>query len=204
MSDACSTAPLLGEDAPAKPSLLGTEALSARQALLDDRIRTLSLVICASAVLAAAVFYLQNILVRFVLALALRYLLTPLIGAIQYCRVPRGLAILLAFGTAVGGLVALGVLVTRSVVAFSTHAAVYHERIDQLLGTAVNATITIQQAVGSGPVDFSDKQALLSIASNVNVTDLILHTLRSFAHLTEVLTPTLTLAPVPALALALA
>ena len=28
-------------------------------------------------------------------------------------------------------------------------------------------------------------QALLSIASNVNVTDLILHTLRSFAHLTE-------------------
>jgi hypothetical protein len=47
MSDA-STAPLLGEDAPAKPSLLGTEALSARQALLDDRIRTLSLVICAS------------------------------------------------------------------------------------------------------------------------------------------------------------
>ena len=39
------------------------------------------------------------------LALALRYLLTPLIGAIQYCRVPRGLAILLAFGAAVGGLV---------------------------------------------------------------------------------------------------
>ena len=222
MSDANSTAPLLGEDAPAKPSLLGTEALSARQALLDDRIRTLSLVICASAVLAAAVFYLQNILVRFVLALALRYLLTPLIGVIQYCRVPRGLAILLAFGTAVGGLVALGVLVTRSVVAFSTHAAVYHERIDQLLGTAVNATLTIQQAVGSGPIDFSDKQALLTltltltlalalalalalrmdfcrglvrtstscqallnIASNVNVTEIILHTLRSFAHLTE-------------------
>ena len=58
-----------------------------------------------TAVLAAAVFYLQNILVRFVLALALRYLLTPLIGAIQYCRVPRGLAILLSFGAAVGGLV---------------------------------------------------------------------------------------------------
>ena len=54
MSDANSTAPLLGEDAPAKPSLLGTEALSARQALLDDRIRTLSLVICASAVLVRA------------------------------------------------------------------------------------------------------------------------------------------------------
>ena len=56
----------------AKPSLLGTEALSSRQAHLDDRIRTLSLVICASAVLAAAVYYLQNILVRFVLALALQ------------------------------------------------------------------------------------------------------------------------------------
>ena len=48
-------------------------------------------VICASAVLAAAVFYLQNILVRFVLALALRFLLTPLIDAIhRHCRVPRG------------------------------------------------------------------------------------------------------------------
>ena len=74
MSDACSNTPLLGEDAPAKPSLLGTEALSSRQAHLDDRIRTLSLVICASAVLAAAVYYLQNILVRFVLALALQVL----------------------------------------------------------------------------------------------------------------------------------
>ena len=72
MSDACSNTPLLGEDAPAKPSLLGTEALSSRQAHLDDRIRTLSLVICASAVLAAAVYYLQDILVRFVLALALQ------------------------------------------------------------------------------------------------------------------------------------
>ena len=200
MSDACSTAPLLGEDAPpAKPSLLGTEALSSRQAHLDDRIRTLSLVICASAVLAAAVYYLQNILVRFVLALALQYLLTPLISAIQCCRAPRGLAILLAFGATAGGLVAVGVLVTRSVVAFSTHADVYHERIGQLLGTAVNATLTIQQAaVGGTPIDLSDKQALLSIASNVDVSDLILHTLRSFAHLTEVLTLTLASAPAPA------
>ena len=196
MSDACSNTPLLGEDAPAKPSLLGTEALSSRQAHLDDRIRTLSLVICASAVLAAAVYYLQNILVRFVLALALQYLLTPLISAIQCCRVPRGLAILLAFGATAGGLVAVGVLVTRSVVAFSAHADVYHERIGQLLGTAVNATLTIQQAaVGGTPFDLSDKQALLSIASNVDVSDLILHTLRSFAHLTEVLTLTLASAP---------
>ena len=91
---------------------------------------------------------------------------------------------------------AVGVLVTRSVVAFSAHADVYHERIGQLLGTAVNATLTIQQAaVGGTPFDLSDKQALLSIASNVDVSDLILHTLRSFAHLTEVLTLTLASAP---------
>jgi hypothetical protein len=132
MSDVNSNAPLLGEDgAPAKPSLLGTEALSAQQARLDERIRTLSLVICATAVVAAAIFYLQDILVRLVLALALKYLLSPLIDVINVevtirglrCRIPRGLAIILAMCVAVGGLVIIGVLVTRSVVSFSAQPA---------------------------------------------------------------------------------
>ena len=45
---------------------------------LDERIRTLCLVIMALAVLAGAAYYLKNILIPFVLALALAYLLTPI------------------------------------------------------------------------------------------------------------------------------
>ena len=57
----------------ARPALLGTDALSRDQQRLDERIRTLCLVVMALAVCAAALYYLQTILVRFVLALALKY-----------------------------------------------------------------------------------------------------------------------------------
>ena len=64
------------------PSMLhveGSADLSSREQAIDERIRTLCLVILALAVLAAGAYTLKSILVPFVLALALKYLLTPLI-----------------------------------------------------------------------------------------------------------------------------
>ena len=149
----------------ARPALLGTDALSRDQQRLDERIRTLCLVVMALAVCAAALHYLEQILVRFVLALALKYLLTPLIDlvrAIRFepqdqadvcsgtcaetrwgrqlsvdmpllpnascraascrCKLPRGLAILVALALAIGGLAVLGIVVARSIGEFATHS----------------------------------------------------------------------------------
>ena len=198
-ADATSNAPLLGDDdAPARPSLLGTQALSTQQGRLDERIRTLSLVICAIGVLSAAVYYLQNILVRFVLALALRYLLTPLIDLINVelrfcgrcrCRLPRWLCILLALSIVAGGLLGVGIVVARSVASFSDHAAMYKQRVEDVLGSAMEATSKFQALIPSVTTGLSlqdmDKARLLQLAKSADVSGIILNFLGTFAHLTE-------------------
>mmetsp|Transcript_42076 Transcript_42076/g.116262 ORF Transcript_42076/g.116262 Transcript_42076/m.116262 type:complete len:180 (+) Transcript_42076:366-905(+) len=99
----------------------------------------------------------QVILVRFVLALALKYLLTPLIDLLSYsvpllpseccggCRLklPRALAILVALALAVSCLGVLGVVVGRSIGEFATHADSYRARLEELLGRALNATSSL-------------------------------------------------------------
>ena len=197
-TDATSNAPLLGDDdAPAKPSLLGTQALSTQQGRLDERIRTLSLVICALGVLSAAVYYLQNILVRFVLALALRYLLTPLIDLINFevhcfscrCRLPRWLCILLALSIVAGGLLGIGIVVARSVASFTDHAAMYKQRVEDVLGSAMEATSRFQALIPSATSGLAlqdmDKARLLQLAKSADVSGIILNFLGTFAHLTE-------------------
>ena len=197
-TDATSNAPLLGDDdAPAKPSLLGTQALSTQQGRLDERIRTLSLVICALGVLSAAVYYLQDILVRFVLALALRYLLTPLIDLINFevrcfscrCRLPRWLCILLALSIVAGGLLGIGIVVARSVASFSDHAAMYKQRVEDVFGSALEATSRFQAMVPSATTGFAlqdmDKARLVQLAKSADVSGIILNFLGTFAHLTE-------------------
>ena len=64
-------------------TLLPTGRLSTSEQFMDERIRTLCLVICATAVVASAAYFLQNILIPFVLALALKYLLTPTIDLLS-------------------------------------------------------------------------------------------------------------------------
>ena len=102
---------------------------------------------CALAVCAAALFYLQPVLVRFVLALALKYLLTPLIQFLSQpidwqvrsmwlphqlrvpFKMPHALAILIALILAAGSMGLLGVVVGRSIVAFAVSGDSYRERV---------------------------------------------------------------------------
>ena len=117
--------------------LLSRQPLSTVEKLLDDRIRTLALCICASAVVCAAIYYLRPILVPFFLAVALKYLLSPLIDLLSCtaCRfsLPRGVAILLALLLSTSVLSFLALLVIRSVTTFSANASVYDERIDTII-----------------------------------------------------------------------
>ena len=62
-------------------SLLGP--LSSSQVPIEERIRTLSLAVCALGVVGAALLYLRAVLVPLVLAIALSYLLTPVVDLLS-------------------------------------------------------------------------------------------------------------------------
>ena len=114
--------------------------LSNSEQLFDERIRTGSLVIIALAVVYGAMYWLQDILIPFVLSLALKYLLTPLIDVLSCahmrscrCRCPRGVAVLLSFVMVVICLLILGIVLGRSLTSFTNKSEQYRERVEQLL-----------------------------------------------------------------------
>ena len=105
----------------------------------DERIRTLCFVMMAGAVLYYLVLTLRDVLVPFFLALAIKYVLTPLINVLScrhrahestgQWRLHRGFAIFVAMMLAAGMLSMLGILVVRSVAVFASNAGVYSERL---------------------------------------------------------------------------
>ena len=126
--------PLLYRETEARPALFGTDALSTRQQRQDDRIRTLCLVILAIAVVGFGAYYLNQILIRFVLALALRYLLMPLIDVLSCAnvhncrfRLNRTLAILIALLIAAGMLTGVGLIVAKSIGRFAANSDMYSD-----------------------------------------------------------------------------
>lgn len=85
---------------------------------LDYKIHTVCLVICALAVIAAAAYYLKSVLIPFVLARALAYLLLPVIDLLSCSRqhnckfrLPRALATVIAFAIALGTLFIIGIII---------------------------------------------------------------------------------------------
>lgn len=187
---------------PTKPTLLGNEALTAKESHMDERIRTLCLVILASAVVAAALHYLRNVLVPLVLALALKYLLIPLINVLSCescansmpCRVPRPIATIFAFGIAFGILGVLGAIVTRSIGEFTSHADVYRGRVEEILSLAFNATRSLQEELGlemdeeegGAPLDPTTTiESVKSFVKHLSVTDVLLSVLGSAATVAE-------------------
>ena len=62
-----------------QPSLFRPTPLMRDEVVVDGRIRTASLAILATTCLCFAVYYLKAVLVPFVIALALKFLLTPII-----------------------------------------------------------------------------------------------------------------------------
>lgn len=110
----------------------------------DERIRTLCFVMMACAVLYYLVLTLRDVLVPFFLALAIKYVLTPLIDLLScrhredtagQCswRLHRGFAIFIAMMLAAGMLSVLGVLVVRSVAVFASNAETYSHRLAEIV-----------------------------------------------------------------------
>ena len=189
--------PLLDERE-ARPSLLGSDALSTRQQRQDERIRTLCLVVLSVAVLYMAALYLNTILVRFVLALALRYLIMPLIDIIscqhaKSCRfrIPRALAIVIALLVAAGILTALGIIIASSIGRFAANSELYGKRVERLVEGAANLTShwdLFDDGTGSlrGANSTTIKHTLGELAkSHLSVSNLILGLLGRTAHIVE-------------------
>ena len=112
----------------------------------DERIRTLCFVMMACAVLYYLVLTLRDVLVPFFLALAIKYMLTPLVDLLScrnraredtagQCtwRLHRGFAIFIAMMLAAGMLTVLGVLVVRSVAVFANNAETYSHRLAEIV-----------------------------------------------------------------------
>jgi AI-2 transport protein TqsA len=165
--------------------------LTEKEKYHDERIRTLCFVMMACAVLYYLVLTLRDVLVPFFLALAIKYVLTPLINVIS-CRhhahtvgrwrLHRGFAIFVAMMLAAGMLSILGLLVVRSVAVFASKAGTYSHRladivemvfafvdeIESHMHSQTNATnATEARGVGSG------MRFLQSQLDTINVGDMI-------------------------------
>lgn len=191
----CRTPLLDAEEA--RPSAFGTDKLSERQQLVDERIRTLCLVVVSVSCVSLGAYYLRTILIRFVLALALRYLLTPLIDLLA-CRnaasckfkLPRGVAILISLALTAALLGVLTLVVARSIGSFAAHSDNYAERAEQLLQSVFDALSKLEPSLLPPPVGNRSademQHAIAELAkSNLNLQALIVGLLGTAAHVTE-------------------
>ena len=139
--------------------------------------------ILSSAVILAACYFLRGILIKFVLALALRYLLLPLVdllscnGLTCRLRLPRTAAILVALLLAAGLLGLVVAVVVRSIGSFAEHSDAYGERVNTLLQAAANVTGGLIEDLL--PIDLDGSRsdvthALLQVARHVDLSYLLM------------------------------
>ncbi|UCG87545.1 MAG: AI-2E family transporter [Gemmatimonadota bacterium] len=100
----------------------------------QSRLITISLVVLAAIALAAALAATRAVMVPFVLAIFISYLVLPLIDYLQSrLRFPRAVALIVALLAALGVLTLLGLLITESTRELLASIPVYRDR---LAGTA--------------------------------------------------------------------
>jgi hypothetical protein len=130
--------------------------------------------------------------VRFVLALALRYLLTPLIdilschGTSSKWKLPRGVAIVVALIIASGVMTFLGVVIAKSIGSFAAHADVYGKRVERLLENAMNLTAQFDGYVpGVGGANDLQQTVTQLARNHLSISGLILNLLGTAARYIE-------------------
>lgn len=116
-------------------------------------IKLCCLVIIALAVVYMAMDRLEAIMIPFFLALALSYLLTPLIECLS-CggRVPRALAVLASFMVANLVLVIVGLIVFQAMATFKARSGLYRARVEEMLERIFEAAETLRVLVDTSSV----------------------------------------------------
>lgn len=190
-----------GPDTPSRQSSLYIRpefehsTMTERQLYFDDRIRTIALVVIASGVVYAGMLYLHTVLIPFFLALALKYLLVPLIDFLScrgqpgcFCRCPRPIAVVLSFGVAILLIILLGLLIVRSITEFTSHTEKYEERVEELAAAAFGWPAGIANSTNHthiiGDLNFL-KESALDFLQDASLGSVILSLLGTAAHIAE-------------------
>ncbi len=125
----------LPQDAPQDPQDPGLEEPRSTAMRGQERnlLNTISLLVIAAVAGTAALIYTRSVMVPFVLALLISYLVTPMVDVLQLrLKVPRFLAMLAAFLVIVGGLSVLVLLLITSIGGLADNVQVYQARFVDL------------------------------------------------------------------------
>ncbi len=120
-------------------------------------LNTASLMVLAAVALAVALIYTRQVMIPFVLAIFIMYLVSPLIDFLQTrLRVPRALSVLAALLVVLAFLTLLALLITTSVRGLTASAGIYRERLTSLAQTFLSV-------VDRFGIDLSQDQVLGAI-----------------------------------------
>ncbi len=155
------------------------------------------LMVISGAVVYTAMERLQDILIPFLLAVALSYLLAPLVdllscrGAEHSIKLPRILAVITSFCVGVGLIVAVGLVLLKALSTFQERSASYTGRVEQLVAAVFDALSKLQQATGakkepSNHTVAEEAEAMVeSFLADMSVTQMIMDLLGTAAHILE-------------------
>ena len=103
----------------------------------EQRVQTVCLLLLTAAVMAASLYWLQPVMIPFVMALLFALSLSPLIDLqMRYLRAPRVVALLGTFLLGFLVLIFVGAVVSNSVDQLSGNAQAYREQLDSVLQSA--------------------------------------------------------------------
>ena len=150
----------------------------------------------ASAVVLGLMYYLQAVLIPFLIAIALKYLLTPLIdllsckgnpGCFSCLKLPRSLAVLLSFVLATSLLALLALVLVRSISSFTEHSELYQSRLLSVLEAAFVWGSKLQGGTDlPRQLDLeSVKEGAIEFLKGVSLADLILTALGTAVGVAE-------------------
>lgn len=162
------------------------------------------LIIIALAIVYMAMDRLEGILIPFVLAVALSYLLTPLIDTLtcrgkKNCnlRMPRFLAVIISLLVAISVLFFIALILVHALATFKEKSDIYMQRVNMLFDAAIRTLERMQAAAYGYELDPENEQGrsaerseeidrmLNSFIKDVNISGIILKLLGKAAHVME-------------------
>jgi AI-2 transport protein TqsA len=135
----------------------------------QDWLSTVSLMILAAVALAAALAYTRAVMIPFVLALFIFYIVSPLVDFMQVrLKVPRGLSIFFTLLVVLALMILLGLLITTSVRGLAASAPIYRERLTSM--AEAGFSILDRFGIDLGQQDLLDGLKQLPILSMIRST----------------------------------
>ena len=177
--------------------------LSDSEKKFSHLIKHSALSIIAIAVVYLAMDRLESILIPFLLAVALSYLLSPLVDLLSCrnqqcsCKLPRGIAVMIAFLVGCLILSIVGLVLLKALTTFQARQDKYRHRMEELLEGVFRSLTALQVYIGSRPspaqaAGHGNHSALMeaqemvnSFLEDVSVTGLIGTLLGTAAHVVE-------------------